>query len=652
MLRQSCLVIFRVRRVAARYRQNAMGFEGLKSRLVIAPVIFLVCLGIICTTIGINQSSVGMYEFGQSQTATWGNDRPIRSDEWYVRLPWLMAQSNRGFPATLDSAGVHDASITYDLPVRSFQTLLKPHLIPYLFLSIDKAVAAEWWILVFGCIVSVYLLLLVLKVRPSIALPLAVLVATSPGLHWWTVNPSFDIIIFGSLGLCALLRALRCRSLISQSVLAVLAGWLFACSAVVLYPPFQIPTLVAVAAILIMKILDRKKYSSIVQVLVPVATTGIVFVSLILWFVLSHRAGLNQIASTVYPGSRRSNAGGVNVASLLGVPFDSRASGIVAGSVNRTNQSENASTFLLALPVLLMIPSLSKIVESGVLGRIFLILSGWFMLLMAWMVLPLPPIIGKLTLLDRVPPDRLKPSVALVSSLIVALFLEQFHDEIPLVRRLTSMLAFSVVTFWAGSQYVVNDVPLTRASIWLLGLLWLVPMCCMFMGLTRSGAVMLAIVSVWTSAQINPIHTSLSPIRKNELFAEIVRVDPSRDGSWITFTGTPQVRGVMVATGRRVESAVSPYPDPKFWSRFDPTGIYTDSWNRYAHVQMISSPGRTRITSPQPDVVTVVVDPCAVGSPILAGTFFVEASPDIVPCADVVSQVSYGDAEWFILQKD
>ena len=615
------------------------------------PVAILILLGALLVGLRINQSSVGMYGDKPAERTGLGIDRPIRSDEWYVRLPWLLSQESRDYAPTMVTAGIHDPSVTYDLPVRSLSLILKPHLLPYLFLGFDRAISAEWWFLVLGCAISIYVLLLKLKVRPSISLPIAIIVASSPGLHWWTVNSSFDIIIYSALGVATTLAAIDATLPVARFSFSTISGWLFSCAAVVLYPPFQIPTMVAAGLIIISVLLEPSRRQTLKKNVLTLAIAGCVFVILTGWFVARHRMGLSSMASTVYPGTRRSSAGGVNIASLFGTPFDSKASEIVAGSVNRTNQSENSSTFLLALPVLMMMPfGLSD--KSGQSDTALVrVLNTWFAILLSWMLLPLPSVIGRITLLDRVPPDRLKPSIAMVSAIAVALFLEFTKSNMPYARRAVALMIFAFVTIWAGSLYVVDDKPISSTSIWLLGALWLIPAAIAFLHRPTIGLTVIAIVSVVTIARINPLHQSVDPVRENALYKAMKTVDPDMTSTWVTFSGSAQVRGIMVATGARVDTGVSPYPDKAFWARFDPTSMYKDMWNRYGHVHFVKGVGRTRITSPQTDVIEVSVDPCATGSPIKSGTFLVEATGDAVPCAEIVSTIQYQGTNWVILRK-
>lgn len=614
----------------------------------------LILLGVITVLVGlrINQYSIGMYGTPRTESSLGGVDRPIRSDEWMVRLPWLLSQSSRGFGSTLVTAGSHDSSITYDLPVRSLSIILKPHLLPYLILDIERAVSAEWWIITFGSGLGVYYLLLSLRVRPSLAGPLGLLVASNPGMHWWTVNSSFVVTFYGCMGASALLAAWRQTALSRVLLWGSCGGWLLTCAVVGLYPPFQIPVLGAIGLLMIVMLMDNARSTGWRNALRPVAAAGVVFIGALGWFVLTHRAGLSAMSQTVYPGSRRTRAGGQDVISLLGGPFDLAASRITAGSVNRTNQSENATSLLIAAPiVVLMCGGLLGSVRT-LAARLQRVLSAWFAALLAWMLIPLPDIIGRLTLLDRVPPERIKPVIIFTGVLVVGVHLH-FHAEMAERRsRLLAVALFAFVTVWAGSHYMVNDVIIDMPAMWRYTLLWMAPLTIALVRSPRVGLWCLAAVSVFTAARINPIHNSLDPITKNAIVQVINKYDPDRSSPWATFSATAQVRGIMVSTGAKVESAASPYPDRKFWRRFDSSGRYEEQWNRYGHVNFVAGKGEPVLSNPQGDVINVVFDPCAKTSPLRAGTHFVESDPGLVPCARVLEKIEYQSANWYVLVKD
>ena len=625
---------------------------GRDRRIWWVPALVLLCVITVLVGLRISQYSIGMYGTPRTESSLGGVDRPIRSDEWMVRLPWLLSQSSRGFERALVTAGSHDSSITYDLPVRSPAIILKPHLLPYLILDIERAVSAEWWIIMFGSGLGVYFLLLSLRVRPSLAGPLGFLVASNPGMHWWTVNSSFVVTFYGCMGASALLAAWRQTAQSRVLLRGSCGGWLLACAVVGLYPPFQIPVLGAIGLLLIVMLMDNAGRTGWQNALRPVVAAGVVFISALGWFVFTHRAGLSAMSETVYPGTRRTSAGGQDAVSILGAPIDLAASRITACSVNRTNQSENATSLLIATPIIVLMC-------GGLLGslrtlaaRLQRVLSAWFAALLAWMLIPLPDIIGRLTLLDRVPTERIKPVIIITGVLIVGVHLH-FHAEMAERKsRLLAVALFAFATVWAGSHYVVNDVTIDRPAIWWYTLLWMAPLAIALVRFPRAGLWCLAAVSIFTASRINPFYTSLAPITNNAIVQVISKHDPDRSSPWATFSATAQVRGIMVSTGARVESAASPYPDREFWRRFDPSGKYEEQWNRYGHVHFVAGQGEPVLSNPQADVIEVAFDPCVATSPLSAGTYFVESDPGLVPCARVIEEIEYQSANWYVLVKD
>lgn len=616
-----------------------------------SPAWLLVAFAFVFSALNLNQSSVGMYSPSDSKQTLFGEDRPIRSDEWYVRLPWLISQEKRGFPTTSNTSGSHDTGITYDLPSLSTDVLVRPHLLPYLILGLDRAIATEWWFLVFGSAIAVYLFLQRIRIRSSYAFPAALLVSFNPGLHWWTVNSSFSIILYGCLGATLLLLALENPKSMKTAALGVLSGWMFSCAALVLYPPFQIPTMILIGLLTLIQLLHHETSTSAREKMKLVSFSTLTFIAICAWFVLKHRSGLNLMASTVYPGERRSVSGGVNIASLLGTPFDLKASGINSGSINRTNQSENASSFLMLLPVLFSLPLVTRSQMSKIHVLQFRISCFWFLLLVSWMLIPLPNAFGKLSLLSRVPPDRIKPVLIFVVVVGIILFLESLHQDVSKTNLVTGFLIFSFLTIWAGSQYLVNDVSIKSFAIWLMSLMWLTPLFVLLFVSRSVGIWLLVSVTLIATLQINPLHNSISPITKNSLSAAIMEIDPKNESTWMTFSGTPQVRGVLTASGSNVLTSVSPYPDLSFWKQFDPSLKFESAWNRYGHVQMIAKPGPIRITSTQADVIVVEIDPCSQDSAIKSGTMFIESDPFVVQCAEKTTSVDYLGTTWHIMRK-
>jgi hypothetical protein len=615
------------------------------------PIVFFTSLIVILTAFSINQSSVGIYGDVHNGSGIFGADRPIRSDEWLVRLPWLLNQDAHNFPTEMDTTGKHDVGIAYDLPSKSADVLVRPHVLPYLLLDFERALAAEWWILVIGCAIAMYTFLLTLGIRPGLSLPLSIVVAASPGLHWWNVTSTFSIILYGCFAGAAYITSLRQTNPRFRILFALISGWLFACAIFVLYPPLQIPVLGVVGLLLINEVITNLRLSFKRQTVTTFVAAILPFLLIVGLFLFRHRSGLSAMSNTIYPGARRSTGGGVNISSLFGTPFDTKASSIVAGSVNNTNQSENSSTFLFALPILFFIPfSISRDTDSKYL-RQFWISVGCFTAFLMWMLLPIPQIVGKITLFDLIPPDRIKPPIVFVSTVLAALFFEHFLKDVPRRRRVVGVLTFFIVTVWAGSHYLVNEVQISKESIWFYSLLWLIPVMIAFFFAPRIGIWLVATLSLFTSLNINPIHNSVKAVTNSVITTSIKELDPGLDYEWMSFSGSAQIRGLMVASGAKVISSVSPYPDKDFWQAFDTNSEFEAVWNRYGHVVMSLTTGPTKISTTQDDVISIATNPCDPLSPIDDGSFFIESSPTSIACAKVEKTFSYQGADWFILRK-
>src|SRR4051794_23660751 len=55
-----------------------------------------------------------------------GKPETVRSDEWLVWTPAVIAQANRGFPAENPSLGAGRAPFLYSLPVRHYTMVFRP----------------------------------------------------------------------------------------------------------------------------------------------------------------------------------------------------------------------------------------------------------------------------------------------------------------------------------------------------------------------------------------------------------------------------------------------------------------------------------------------------------------------------------------------
>ena len=108
--------------------------------------------------------------------------------------------------------------------------------------------------------------------------------------------------------------------------------------------------------------------------------------------------------------------------------------------------------------------------------------------------------------------------------------------------------------------------------------------------------------------------------------------------------GDVYVRGSIEATGVDFLSGISRYPNHETWEKLDPTRQYVDAWNRYAHLVVeIGSPGSVPIIStPQADVVKIVLDPCDSRLSTLGVTKIVTQDYSLSGCGALLGETTWG----------
>jgi hypothetical protein len=588
------------------------------------PILVLVVV-LVLGSLKLNGSSISVYAGPESGPIA-GRARNPRTDEWWVRTPLLARQVALGLPDH-DELGVgeHDMGVAYDLPTRGWELFVRPHTLPYHVLGIERAFAFEWWIVFLALpVIGLYSLALILGVRMLTAALIAMIVVLSPVVQWWTVSATGTTIGYACLGSAAFIAAVRARSALARIGLAALAGWLVACLVLVLYPPWVLPLLLIVGVTAAAAIsvsypspgLRRAWWVRLFTVCgIAAAVSGVAFVA----FLVAHGEAMEALTSSVYPGQRRSSAGTGDLRLLFGAPFDLIEStrSDRALTVNGMNQSEAAAGLFTVLAVAVAVvanlkkvpwkPSRSRVVLFGLLS-----VSG---VLLAWYLLPIPDGIGRVTLFDRVRPDRVLLPLAVASALALALFLDRQHrsgkDLHPFALAL-AVLAFAVPTLWAGLGLRIDGTFVPRWQVLLL-----TAVCTVGVGLalrgTRLGLWILVALFAASAATINPLQRGLAPLVESPSahLGRDLRARPDA-GAVLDFWGDRfEPRGGLTASGVKLVSGVNLYPDEVAWRVLDPTQSRRRAWDRYNNaVWSPGPPGSEPLIDAAGDTVWVTVDPC------------------------------------------
>jgi hypothetical protein len=538
----------------------------------------------------------------------------------------LARQRTLGLPENSDvGVGEHDMGVLLDLPTGGSQVIARPTTFPYHVFGIERAFAFEWWIVFLALpALGVYTLAVVLGVRALTAALIAMIVVLSPVVQWWSVPVTGTSIGYALLASAALIAAVRARSRQARIGLAALAGWLAACLALVLYPPWVVPMILiagvaAAAAIAASYPSPEFRRAWWLRLLViggvAAAVGGLILIS----FWVAHRGAMEAASNTVYPGQRRSPAGTGDLGTLLSAPFDLIESTRSARevTVNGLNQSEASAglfTIFAVAAVMLVSPNWrqwkpwrSRIVLFGLLG-----VSA---LLVAWHLLPMPDIVGRITFLDRVRPGRLLLPLAVAGALVLGLFLDGQHRSRKKLRPLAvaaGTLAFAVPTLWAGFGLRIDGELAPRWQVLLLTAVSTVGVGLALRG-ARVGLWVLVGLFAVSAATINPLQHGLDALLDNPAtrLGRELRARPGTGAVLNFWGGDIGARGGLTASGVDLVSGVNLYPDEAAWRVLDPDDSQRQAWDRWNNaVWDPGPPGSEPQIIGSEDTVAVTVDPC------------------------------------------
>lgn len=623
----------------------------------IAPLVLVLGLaGVTGSSLGIYATSNGATE-SQADMLT-GPARGIRSDEWLVRTPWVLAQLEQGLPGrAAGGVGVHDAAVLLDLPTKGWEVVLRPHTAVYHLLGGDRAFAMEWWTLLALQLLGVYALLVTLTSRVAISALAASLVTLSPVTQWWTIPATFTTIGYGSLATALALLAYRAGTGRRRIGLSVLAGLVLAAFLTALYPPWQIGTALVLVPVgvgsvipdLIATATRRHALRSLALVL-PVAL--LIGGGLFGVFTLQHRDAIETISSTVYPGHRSASVGGgTPLPIVLGSTFDSFSSGKPFSLVNGTNQSENSSALPLLLPVFVATLGLLVARRLGA-TRLAPALVGSLVggtLVVGWMLLPVPAGAGRFLLLSRVPPSRLLLPLGLVGVIALALLASHQSERGVDPSRWYLLLSVGVLgaaLTWAAPRYTVDGMPVDMRWAAAYALVVLVGVALSLRRRPVPGLAVLVAFSLWQASLINPVQAGMDPLTASPLRRAIDSVGrgETTEAAWVAFSIDATVKGTLLAAGVNNLAGVSPYPDRAAWRVLDPELANEDVWNRYAHISFTAAaPGTVpTFTLLGPDNLSVAVDPCSPALRELGARFVVTQGFELGSCVQALVKVRHG----------
>ena len=635
------------------------------------PVILTLTL-VVLVVLQINGSSIGIYYkifYGNTKDSSLitGKPQAIRSDEWMVNTQKTIAQKNHDYKSiNINVGNGEDETLITDAPTKDWSTIFKPHNLGYFVLPFDNAFSLRWWILSYFLILSCYFFILVLLPKKRLlasALSLAMLF--SPFFQWWYQYSTLGSVYYCLFGAVAFIKLLQAKKRIHAGLWSILLAYLAICFILILYPPFQIPCALVLVAFAIGYFLEHKKNieKRILKRNLLYFLGAIVLSLLIVGIFIYKKSGIiTTIQNTAYPGQRVVTSGGYNLEHLLSSNLSpvlqsvARTNTYLSGT---TNQSE-ASNFILLIPFLL-IPAVYLFYKKYKKYKSidYLILSSAIMIIimLAWLFVPNIDLLGKITLLNRVPLQRLLIGLGLLNFIFIVGFIRlygQSKDRFSIC--ISSLYSLLVLCFFLLLDFhVVTKYPgfIDYKYAVLLALPIAVIIFCFMRKYFKVAVFGLLLFSIFSVFYINPLYHGSAVLTQTPLSQAIQKINGSSNKKWVS-------EGIVIENfatmnGERSLSGVYVYPQLDIWRKLNQKDKEV-FYNRYAHVNFTFERSPKEhispiLSSPAADQFNIIIEPCDnflkdnnVGFLITS----VEFPSGTANCTDLLKKINYPNIKFYI----
>jgi hypothetical protein len=603
--------------------ESLLGVLRSRRRFLVFPAIVLFLLAVF-TALGVSGSSTPLLSpnGGGGDSVLTGSPRSIRSDEWIVHTPFVISQVENDFPRYGDiGVGSHDMSILSDTPVLDWTAFFHPNLWGYYVLPIDNAQAFDWWSVSAILLIGTYVFLLVLVRSLAWSILGAVFLYGSPFFHWWYTSMVFTSIGWSAFAAACLLIAVKSRSW-HRIVFALLGSYSLVCFALVIYPPWQIAAVIAVAVITLGALWAywRNDSVSLRTIVSTVAISSCAAIVPLVVFYVTRRPAFQAIAQTVYPGERVIAGGDLPWSQLFSGWFGLNyvTNGPALRGVLFPNESEAASFLFLGVGLLVALPLVWRfLVPLGDRLRPVAIATVAVMVLFLTQTLVgLPSIIAKVTLLSTVPERRTLVGLGFASLVLVVLVGSSLERlAVPLYARLLGggvlVAVMGVGVLGVSDNFRSVSSAIGNRSL-VLAIFAVVVPSALFFWRPRFAIAFLTVFGLSISLSVNPLIRGLSQTRNSTLVNDVREIESAdgSDGAWIAETYF--IASLLTTAGVRNLSGVNLYPNIPAWEILDPERKYENVWNRYAQAiwSFDTETSSSSIRLVQMDMIEVRINPC------------------------------------------
>jgi hypothetical protein len=629
-------------------------------------LIALVALGITGTSTGfLNQ----FFSNDRDPALISGTPQAIRSDEWAVQTAWTISQVEQGLPIVNRTfPGGSDSTVQSDLPSTDWSVAFRPHLLGFLFLPLDNAMALKWWLPGFAMMAAGFLLLIVLMPkRPVTAAAVSVAFFFAPFFQWWFLPITFWPAAWSFFVIAAALWMWKDTRLWPRIIIGLGAGYLTVTMGMGVYVPFIVPAVLTALA-LITGAAFTKSSSPTVGLsgrlirIAPLLWSGLAAVGVLVLWLVTRAATIQRFLATIYPGQRFEKTGQLSpdgIRSLFGGPATeglAAANGVPLGG----NASEAATYFLVGL--FLAVPLLWILIQDRRHGRpidgLIIAVLGVELTFAAFLAIPGWDGIAHVLMLDRTTSGRIRIGLGLLSIVSIAVVVSRCDAELArsgkrpsqLVALGTAALSALSIIYLLRYLFFRDAVIVTQSWGWIpISVLLVLAVYLFARGLAFWASVSFLILSLIGSANVNPIYFGVYDLNDTKISHVMKGLEEADSGAWVGVGDSFLPTALLVQSGLPAYNGFQGAPSPQMWKQIDPTGLDEAAWNRLANISWIAGQGEPAPRNPAPDQIRMTFDSC---SPFAQARIRYALSdvPLSQSCLSEVATVDEGPTRFFVYE--
>lgn len=548
-----------------------------------------------------------------------GTPKTMRSDEWLVQTPFIIAQTETGYKVENLSLGASNTPLLINLPIQNYLSYIRIQ--HWLFHLSGKEIGFSWYMnfRVFGLLISVFFILMIITKNDFwLSCIGSIFTFFSSFLIWWSSHN--EEIIFAMFSVTLFLYLINSKYWVKSTILAILLFLSLSNFILILYPPYQIPVVFVSSCIIIGYLLDNKlstltEYKDmIVRSLIYLVPLCILLSVTLYYFYILSKETLDLIMGTVYPGKRFEVGGGYNMLDVLRGTFFPFVS---ENSVPKIygNICEYSSPYYLGLFSIGALPLMY--IQKVRISSFYLLSSILFLIFVTYQIIGIPEFLSKITLLYMVPSYRITYGLGILNILL-------FFSSLNYIYKLTSLHKFLVLLFISFILIVTQVVYgksyfegfFTSHQVFISFLIFIVIGCLGLFYYNHNFIKIFFLVSLLILSSFNfnvhPISKGLAPLTDNVL-AKYVKSLPEdvKRSKWLVY-GQFTFPNLLKANGINCINGVNFVPNFKDLNILDPTSKYDSVYNRYAHISYYPNYADSlKFTLIQSDSYAISIDPCS-----------------------------------------